>query len=338
MPNYSDKKTDQELARLERRLNRQYNQAGNELADKLNDYYSGWDEVVNGKTVHHKGLAERYDEEFQAYREGKYTKEEFEAWYRAQIGRGERWAEMREQMTDRMVNANEVAAAYVNDKTPGIYTLNHNYSLYQIEGASNVSFSLLDENTIKRLMEEKNHVNFKVMKVDRKRDYAWNQKRINNALNQGILQGESPYKIADRFLEVMGANKKAAIRNARTAFTSAQNGGRMDSYEKAAAMGIEIEKEWIATSDSRTRESHLNADGQKKPWDSPFELDYGEMMYPGDPAGHPAEVYNCRCTVAAVLPEVKEDSSGEQYKEWLDDKADEKVKDGDSNARNDSKH
>lgn len=325
MANYSDKQTDKILAELERRLKRAYSEAEKDLAKKLNDYYSGWDEVVDGKLVHHKGLSERYDEEYQAYREGKYTKEQFDAWYRSQIGRGERWETMRDQMTDRMVNANKVAAAYVNDKTPGIYALNHNYSLYQIEKAYNASFTLVDENTVKRLIHAKNHVNFRVLNVNRKRDYQWNKMRINHALTQGILQGESPAQISKRFLKVMGSNEKAAIRNARTAVTSAQNGGRMDSYQKASEIGIEIQKEWLATSDSRTRDSHVEANGQRKPWDKPFDMDQGVLMFPGDPKGHPAEVYNCRCTVFAVLPEVRKYSSeyDEQlrYEEWLKNRA-----------------
>ena len=319
MANYSDKTTEKELWILEKRLKKMYQQAAEELNEKWDQYVNGWDEEIDGKMVHHKGVAERYEQEYKAYQHGVYTKEQFDTWYEAQIRRGRRWEAMRDQMTDRMMKANEVACSYVNDKTPGIYTLNHNYSLYQIESVHpNVSFTLADENTIKRLASRKKHVNFRILKMDRRRDYRWNKTRISDALAQGILQGENPKKIARRFMGVMESNHVAAVRNARTAFTSAQNGGRIDSYKKASEMGIEIQKEWLATSDSRTRESHVQANGQRQPWDKPFQMGHVTLKYPGDPAGDPAEVYNCRCTVVPVLPKIGK--SAPEYDEWEKEK------------------
>lgn len=334
MAYYPDSQTDKLLAKLEKRIRSEYKQAWQEVSDKLNDYYSGWDEVRNGRVIHHKGLAERYDEEYQAYRDGKYTKEQFDAWYRSQIGRGERWDTVRNQMLDRMTNANEVASAYINDTTPNIYTLNHNYSLYEIEQNSGISFSIVDENTIKRLMMDENHHTFKIKGeedftpfrkavIDRKADYNWNEKRITRALTQGVLQGESPYQIADRFYTVMGSNYTSAIRNARTSVTSAQNGGRQDSYKKASDMGIEILKEWMATLDDRTRSSHQHMDGERVPQDQPFSND---LMYPSDPDGEPSEVYNCRCTMVAVFPEINDSIERVPYDDWVKGKTLEDVR------------
>jgi uncharacterized protein with gpF-like domain len=59
-------------------------------------------------------------------------------------------------------------------------------------------------------------------------------------------------------------------------------------------MGILTEKEWMATHDKRVRDSHAAIDGETKPTD---ELFSNGLMYPGDPNGAPAEVYNCRCTM-----------------------------------------
>ena len=316
MSNLSDTLTDKELAKIEKRIKRMYGMASNELLKKINAYWRGY---TDEDGVWHDGYMQRYIKEKKAYEAGEYTKRQWQEWQKAQIGRGKRWETLRDQMTDRMLNANQTAISMVNDKTPGIYSLNHNYSLYQIESVHpNASFTLVDENTVKRMMEEKNHVTFRILSHDHKADYVWNQKKITNALTQGILQGEHPSKIAKRFLNVMGSNQAAAIRNARTAFTSAQNAGRIDSYGKASDMGIEIEKEWLATSDSRTRDSHIEANGQRIKWDAEFKMEHGTLKYPGDPAGHPAEVYNCRCTVVPVLPKLINDENN--YKKWVDDK------------------
>ena len=82
-------------------------------------------------------------------------------------------------------------------------------------------------------------------------------------------------------------------------------------------MGIEIQKEWVCTHDDRTRPSHLELDGERRDLDEEFS---NGLQYPGDPDGDPSEVYNCRCTLVAYLPELDEDTEGtsaEGYDEWV---------------------
>lgn len=59
----------------------------------------------------------------------------------------------------------------------------------------------------------------------------------------------------------------------------------------------EMEKEWIAIEDDRTRPSHSHAgvDGEQKPL---YEKYSNDLLFPGDPNGDAAEVINCRCTQA----------------------------------------
>lgn len=82
-------------------------------------------------------------------------------------------------------------------------------------------------------------------------------------------------------------------------------------------MGIEMQKEWMATLDSRTRHSHRRLDGETVEYDSEFS---NGCRYPGDPKGKPAEVYNCRCTMVARVKGIRE-APGEHpkrmtYGEW----------------------
>ena len=118
-------------------------------------------------------------------------------------------------------------------------------------------------------------------------------------MTSGILQGKSIGKIADDLQKrVIDMGRVSAVRAARTAYTSAQNGGRMDSYKAAEKMGIEVKKEWLATLDERTRTSHREIDGETVTQDAVFS---NGLRYPGDPKGKPAEVYNCRCTLIPVV-------------------------------------
>jgi len=285
MANYADKATDLKLAQMEKKIARIYKDASNGLQKEANDYFASF--------------ASRYDKEYDAYLQGKYTDAQFKSWYYAQVGRGERWQVLKTDMAKRMTQANQIAAAYINDNTPGIYTLNANFAAYEIEGATGIAFNLVNEQAVRRLVEGKNHTEFRTLSVNPKRDYNWNTQKIQDALLSGILQGNSITKLTDKFMEVMGTNKNAAIRNCRTAVTSAQNGGRQSTFKRAQAMGIYLQKEWIATNDSRTRDSHRELDGVRVENDEPFP---NGCMYPADPGGEPSEVYNCRCTMRAILP------------------------------------
>lgn len=114
-----------------------------------------------------------------------------------------------------------------------------------------------------------------------------------------MLQGESVQKITRRLVNVTSMSKTAAIRNARTACTCAENTGRQTAYEEAARKGLILQKRWLCTVDARTRSSHAHLDGETVPYNERFS---NGLRFPGDPQGRPEEVYNCRCTLATVDP------------------------------------
>ena len=104
-----------------------------------------------------------------------------------------------------------------------------------------------------------------------------------------------------------------AVRNARTMVTSAENKARQDGFERAADNGIIFKREWIAANQpGRTRDAHLELNGTLADPDEPFHNSLGDIMYPGDPAADPANVYNCRCTLGSkIIGFKKQDASGE---------------------------
>lgn len=75
----------------------------------------------------------------------------------------------------------------------------------------------------------------------------------------------------------------------------------MDSYVAAQNMGIKLQRKWMAALDNRTRHAHAMLDGVKKALDEPFKADGYEIMYPGDRSAPGYLVYNCRCTLVAVV-------------------------------------
>lgn len=287
------KLTDKELAKLERRIAKLYREAGKELQATIDAYFEQF---------------KKRDEEMKALigtvQNGKeWTEADYKQWRLNQIGRGERYQAMRDKVANRVTDANAVAVSYTNDATPGIYSLNRNYSAYTIEQvAGNVGFDLWDEQTVKRLMvEQPDLMPYYPPKRALKRgiDLAYGKKQITASVTSSILQGKSIKHMADDLQKrITTMSRDSAIRTARTAVTGAQNAGRMDSYAAAEKMGIKLKKRWLATLDSRTRHSHAMLDGEQVAQDKKFS---NGCRFPGDPQGPPWEIYNCRCTLIAAL-------------------------------------
>lgn len=294
-PDYAHKWTDKQLAALERRIAAEFKQAAEELTDTVNAYFATF---------------KKRDAEMAAKAEaGEITEQAYKQWRLAQIGRGKRFEALRDKVAERYTNAHEVAIAYVNDATPGIYTLNRNYAAYTIEQVSDkADFTLWDEQTVRRLIDEQpGLMPYYPPKRALKRgiDLDYGKKQITASITSSILQGKGIDKISNDLQNRMqGMSLASAIRTARTATTAAQNAGRMDSYHAAERMGIKLKKEWLATLDGRTRHAHAMLDGQTAETDKPFHVDGYEIMYPGDTSAPGYLVYNCRCTLIAALDDV----------------------------------
>ena len=272
-PDAAHLQTDKELAKLEKRIAKIYKEAADDLQKTIDDYFAKF--------------AKRDAKQKARLEAGEITEQEYKQWRLAQMGRGERFKALQKRVAERYTKANQTAVSYVNDATPGIYSLNRNYSAYTIEKvAGNVGFDLWDEQTVKRLIVD----NPELMPyyppekaLNRGIDLAYGKRQISAIVTSSILQGKSIPRIAkDLQTRMSEMNKSSAIRTARTAVTGAQNAGRMDSYVAAEKMGIKLKREWLAVADNRTRHAHAMLDGQKAAMGEPFKVDGEEIMFPGD--------------------------------------------------------
>jgi uncharacterized protein with gpF-like domain len=84
--------------------------------------------------------------------------------------------------------------------------------------------------------------------------------------------------------------------------TEVINASNTASLAGAKVSGANVQKEWLASRDKRTREDHEKADGQVVDLDAPFIMGGYQLMWPGDPSmGAPAkDLINCRCTLTYV--------------------------------------
>lgn len=292
---YAHRMTDKQLAELEKRIAKLYKEAADELTDTVKAYFEQF-------TKRDAAMQEKL-------KNGEITEHQYKQWRLTQIGRGNRFIALRDKVAERYTNANEVAIAYINDATPGIYSLNRNYAAYKIEQVSDkADFTLWDEQTVKRLIvEQPDLMPYYPPKraLQRGIDLKYGKQQITGSVTSSILQGKSIPKIAkDLQSRMQEMNRTSAVRTARTAVTGAQNAGRMDAYTAAEKMGIHVRKQWLATLDNRTRHAHAMLDGQTVDNDKPFKVDGYEIMFPGDASAPGYLVYNCRCTLIAALDDV----------------------------------
>lgn len=291
----AQRESEELLEQLQKRVKNEYRKAFQDIQKKLIEYQNAF------RTKNIKKL--------QDLQSGKISQKEYEHWHKGQMLIGQRWIDLRDQIAEDMTHANQIANSIIAGYLPSVYANNHNYGTYQIERDSmlNTAYTLYSRETVEKLIRENPQL-LPEPRVDIPLDQRYNEQILTSVIIQAILQGENIYKIAERLTPEMAAKATmeyfgvttaeelerklniAAMRNARTMFTCAQNSGRIDAYRRCGRMGIVVYKTWLATLDGSVRDSHARLDGEERKVDEEFS---NGLRFPGDFMGEPAEVYNC---------------------------------------------
>lgn len=285
LPDVAYDETEEILAEIIAEIESVYGQAYTELREKSDEYLQ-WFVSEDAKKR-------------KQWQDGIIDTAEYRRWRQSKLLTGMHWYAMSETIAQDLANKNGIAYSIVNDYIPEVYAINGNWATYQIEHQTkiNTSFELFDEQTIERLIRDKPNLLPKAS-VNIPLDMRWNKQNLTSAVMQSIIQGERVEQLAERLAAVSDMNQSSAIRNAKTMVTSAQNGGRQASYERAETLGINGEKVWVATLDGHTRAEHRALDGVRIGIHERFS---NGLMFPGDPDGEPASTYNCRCRMIEVF-------------------------------------
>ena len=309
--------TDKSIIKLGKELKGIYQQAAKEIQDKISAQMT------------------KYGPELEALEEkltaGTITADELKSLKLGKLMQAV-MDQKNEQLTVSMLHANKQALAMINGEQYHVFASNANWQSYQLtqDTKMNLSFSVYDEDTVRNLVKNKPEL-IPRKQVNGKKDKAWNQKVIAGAITQAVIQGESIPNLAKRIAtDTAETNMKAMLRYARTAMTGAQNAGRMEMLHRGAGMGIKVKKKWLATLDSRTRDSHQRMDGVTVGVDEEFVTPLGsKMQYPGDLAGYGGDVWNCRCTMVYEYEGFPNDPTLDQrisYDEYYTEEPDKKGK------------
>lgn len=293
-----------------------------ELQEKLQLTYA---DAIDGMTSRIEASLKEFaaeDAKWQAdVATGKKDAKAYKAWRKDQALHNDQLKALKKALTQNLTAADKMAMAYVNQVPAGVYAEGMNFATYEIEhGAKvNTSFTLYNKNTVMELVANEPdllpHAAF-----DKVKDTAWNSRHVTSAVTQAVLQGQTIPQLATSIAGIAAMDQRAAMKAARTAMTSAHSLGKLKGYERAAGMGIDVEKQWLAALDSRTRGSHRHLDGETVKLDAEFS---NGLKYPGDPDGPGSEVYNCRCTLVPVIGDVEYDEveranklGSMSYEEW----------------------
>lgn len=293
-PDVAHVQTEKELRALEKRIANLYRKAAQEMESQVAVYF---------------GSFEARDAEMkERLADGSIGKRQYDNWRLTQMARGERFETMRNNLANRMTQANEIARSYINGEIPKVYALNYRYTIEYCQNRlgnmlSGIDFALVNEHTIKRLLLEQPDLmpNYPAEKaLKRGIDLAYGKRKITENVTSSILQGHSTRKIASNLMQdIKGMSQTSAVRAARTSITAAQNAGRQDAAGELSSKGVIMGKTWLCTHDHRTRPEHREANEQTRKSDECFIVGGERLMFPGD-ASHGASgwnLYQCRCTM-----------------------------------------
>ena len=281
--------TDEKLEEMEKRLSAIYSRVEKTVQKKMADYA--------------KSIEEKSAELLQAYKdaetedEKRKAKKEYIRFYRKLV-KSKEFVSLSANVADVLYKANVEASAYINSQTPSIYALNYNY--INAEMAKDIDGFKPQEITD---TEAEKYSGYTQQTVDRKKDTDWNKDNLKKSVLAGSLLLLGAYAIMNRSANsAVEKNLNSASMHSEGMGTDAENKARLDGMYRASDIGVKVQKQWRATLDNRTRDSHRLLDSETIDLDDTFD---NGLKYPREPGGALSEICNCRCRLRYVTPYTK---------------------------------
>lgn len=269
---------DEALAEIERLASEAYAAAEAEAGELLAEYLSGKRRTEEALTA-------------EAKRDGMHVRT-YRVKRRNLLFSGEEWAEVLGRLSEIYTEALRSVAGRLSEAIPAVFAYNAAYTEYVIERETGYELY----GGIYAATDALAHAELLVLpSVDGRRDDRWNRQRITAEMMQGIAAGVPIDSFSGCLADVTDGAYASAMGTVRALITGAENAGRQYIYRLAADAALPMRKVWRATFDHRVRYTHKTADGQAVDLTDSFLVGCEHLMYPGDPAGSPHNVKNCRC-------------------------------------------
>lgn len=179
----------------------------------------------------------------------------------------------------------------VNEYLNGCYNKAFTGNMYVLHGEGIPLIVPIDQEKVVRAVQINSKIN-KGLYSRLGEDVDLLKRKITAQISRGVATGMSYSQMAQQLAGYTKTGYNNAVRITRTEGHRIQQKSTMDACYAARERGADVVKQWDATMDANTRESHQMVDGEIRELDEKFS---NGLMYPGDPSGNAAEVINCRC-------------------------------------------
>lgn len=261
--------------RVIRRLQAVYNQALKDITQKANALQ---EEIYKIQDKYNSIEDEQERETLKSMERSKVYQKQYQDALKAQVN----------SILDKMHRKEfKTVNKYLNDCYDKAFTGN----MYVLHGEGIPLIVPIDQEKVVRAVQ----VNSKISKGLYSRlgeDVDLLKRKITAQISRGVATGMSYSQMAQQLAGYTKTGYNNAVRITRTEGHRIQQKSTMDACYAARERGADVVKQWDATMDANTRESHQMVDGEIRELDEKFS---NGLMYPGDPSGNAAEVINCRC-------------------------------------------
>lgn len=200
---------------------------------------------------------------------------------------------LKKQVGGILDNMHEKQYTTVSDYLTGCYEDGFIGTMYDLQGQGIPLCMPIDQQSMVRAVQLDSKIS-KGLYTRLGEDVTALKRKITAQISRGVASGLSYREMAQQLAGETRIGYNNAVRIARTEGHRIQCQAGMDACERAQEKGCDVLKQWDATLDGNTRESHAMVDGELRELDKPFS---NGLMFPGDPSGEAAEVINCRCAL-----------------------------------------
>ncbi|MFJ1815036.1 phage head morphogenesis protein [Staphylococcus saprophyticus] len=175
--------------------------------------------------------------------------------------------------------------------------------LYEMASQTSMHFDVPTASVINKAIEQPIEFIKLIPTLQKHRDDVLKKIRIH--ITQGIMSGEGYSKIAKALRDDIGMTKAQSLRVARTEAGRAMSQAGLDSAMVAKDNGLDMKKRWLATKDTRTRDTHRHLDGTSVNIEDNFKssgcVGQAPKLFVG--VNSAKENINCRCKLLYYIDE-----------------------------------
>jgi len=308
----NQRRMDESLSNLEDRLSSVYKEAADGVQRSLDNFLEGYVSRA-------------------AEMEANLSPEEYSMWLSNNVLRTRQMQAQIESLSHDLANVDKIAVQMINGELPEVYASSYNFGIYRADmqrqlwgGYTDASFSIYNADALRIIeTEDPDLIPWKPLEQDVDKDLAWNRRHIQNAITQGILQGDSIPQLSQRLLPVVNMDENASRRTARTAYTSIQNQARRDATQAVRDAGIPMDEPWMSVLQQNTRDTHLMLHGtlpnEEGLYGEGIILSGNLLRFPADPLGDPEQIYNCQCRVQSFIHGIDHSHDDELYARFMEE-------------------